>query len=76
MEYPKEIYLDGYTYTQMYEHEKGGTYYHSEECSDVITGSFISLYLNGRLTYLWDGYEHGYGKYDFENNKKIGGENI
>lgn len=22
MEYPKEIYLDGYTYTQMYEHEK------------------------------------------------------
>lgn len=26
MEYPKEIYLDGYTYTQMYEHEKGGMY--------------------------------------------------
>ena len=47
MEYPKEIYLDGYTYTQMYEHEKGGMYYHSEE--------------------------HEYGKYDFENNKKIGG---
>ena len=58
MEYPKEIYLDGYTYTQMYEHEKGGTYYHSEECSDVIIGSFISLYSDG--------------KYDFENNKKMG----
>ena len=27
---------------------------------------------NGRLTYLWNGYEHEYGKYDFENNKKIG----
>ena len=76
MEYPKEIYLDGYTYTQMYEHEKGGMYYHSEECNDVITGSFISLYPDGRLTYLWDGYEHEYGKYDFENNKKIGDENI
>jgi hypothetical protein len=23
MVYLKEIYLDGYTYTQMYEHEKG-----------------------------------------------------
>ena len=56
----------------MYEHEKGGMYYHSEECSDVITGSFISLYPDGRLTYLWNGYEHEYGKYDFENNKKIG----
>ena len=64
MEYPKEIYLDGYTYTQMYEHEKGGMYYHSEECSDVITGLFISLYPDGRLTYLWDGYEHKYGKYE------------
>ena len=75
-EYPKEIYLDGYTYTQMYEHEKDGIYYHSEECNDVITGSFISLYPDGRLTYLWGGYEHEYGKYDFENNKKIGDENI
>jgi hypothetical protein len=71
MEYPKEIYLDGYIYTQMYEHEKGGMYYHSEECSDVITGSFISLYPDGRLTYLWDGYEHEYGKYDVKNNKKL-----
>lgn len=31
---------------------------------------------DGRLTYLWGGYEHEYGKYDFENNKKIGDENI
>lgn len=72
MEFPKEIYLDGYTYTQMYEHEKGGMYYHSEECNDVVTGSFISLYPGGRLTYLWNGYEYEYGKYDFENSKKIG----
>ena len=72
MEFPKEIYLDGYTYTQMYEHEKGGMYYHSEECPDPITNICISLYPDGRLTYLWNGIESDYGKYDFENNKKIG----
>lgn len=70
MKYPKEIYLDGCTYMQMYEHEKGGMYYHLEECSEVITGSFISLYPDGRLTYLWNGIEQNYGTYDFENNKK------
>lgn len=72
MKYPQKIYLDGHTYTQMYEHEKGGMYYHSEECNDAITGSFISLYPDGRLTYLWNGVEQNYGKYDFKNNKKIG----
>lgn len=35
MEYPKEIYLDGYAYTQMYEHEKGGMYYHSKDCQTL-----------------------------------------
>lgn len=72
MEYPKEIFLDGYTYTQMYEHEKGGMYYDSEECKDVVMGSFISLYPDGRLTYLWNGIEQNYGTYDFKNNKKNG----
>ena len=46
MKYPQEIYLDGYTCTQMYDQ--------SEEQSDVITGSFISLYLDGKFTYLWN----------------------
>ena len=36
MKYPKEIYLDGYTYVQMYEHEKGGMYYHSKENPDLV----------------------------------------
>ena len=51
MEYPKEIYLDGYTYTQMYFHEGGGMYYHSKECHDPITSVFITLYPDGKLTY-------------------------
>lgn len=72
MEFPKEIYLDGYTYTQMYEHKKGGMYYHSTENPDPITNTCISLYPDGRLTYLWNGFEHNYGKYGFANKKKIG----
>ena len=71
MEYPKEIYLDGYIYTQMYEHEGGGMYYHSEDCHDVITSTCISLYPDGRLTYLWNGRENNYGRYDFENKRII-----
>lgn len=72
MEYPKEICLDDYTYTQMYKHEKGGMYYRSTENPDPITNTCISLYPDGRLTYLWNGVKQNYGKYDFKNNKKIG----
>ena len=71
MEYPKEIYLDGYAYTQMYEHKKGGMYYHSKDCPDPITNTCISLYPDGRLTYLWNGIESDYGKYDFDNKDRI-----
>ena len=71
MKYPKKIYLDGYTYVQMYEHEKGRMYYHSEENPNPITNTYISLYSDGRLTYLWNGIEQNYGKYDFKNNRKI-----
>lgn len=73
MKYPKEIYLDGYTYVQMYEHEKCGMYYRSTKNPDPITNTCISLYPDGKLTYLWNGFEHNYGKYDFANKKKIGG---
>ena len=52
MEYPKKIYLDGYTYTP-------------------ITSIFISLYPDGRLTYLWNGIENNYGKYNFENKMRV-----
>lgn len=47
-------------------------YYHSTENPDPITNTCISLYPDGRLTYLWNGVEQNYGKYDFKNNKKIG----
>ena len=71
MKYPKEIYLDGYTYVQMYEHEKGGMYYHSKEKPELITCICISLYSNGKLTFLWNGIEQNYGKYDIINNRKF-----
>ena len=71
VKYPKEIYLNGYTYVQMYEHEKGGMYYHSEENLNPVTNVCISLYPDGKLTYLWNGIEQNYGKYDFENNRKF-----
>jgi hypothetical protein len=71
MKYPKEIYLDGYTYVQMYEHEKGGMYYHSKENPDLVTNTCISLYPDGELTFLWNGIEQNYGKYDIRNNRKF-----
>ena len=71
MKYPKEIYLDGYTYVQMNEHEKGGMYYHSKENPDLVTNTCISLYPDGKLTFLWNGIEQNYGKYDIINNRKF-----
>ena len=71
MKFNFQIYLDGYTYTPMYEHEGGGMYYHSEECNNPITSIFISLYPDGRLTYLWNGIENNYGKYNFENKMRV-----
>lgn len=71
MKFPKEIYLNGYTYIQMYEHERGGMYYRSEENPNPVMNTYISLYPDGKLTFLWNGIEQKYGKYDFENNKEI-----
>lgn len=56
----------------MYEYEKCGMYYRSTKNPDPITNICISLYPDGKLTYLWNGFEQNYGKYDFENKKKIG----
>lgn len=46
--------------------------YHSKENPDPVTDTCISLYPDGKLTFLWNGIEQNYGKYDFENKKKIG----
>ena len=63
-EFPEKIWIEmypstnnGYEYVKQYEHEGDGCYYRSEENTDPVTGSFISLYPDGRLTYLWDGVE-------------------
>ena len=67
MKYPKEIYLDGYTYVQMYEHEKGGTYYISETANPVLC--WLDVYKDGTVKYLWNGILHHLGK--LEGNQVI-----
>lgn len=49
-----------YTYTKMYEHEDGGCYYQTYEDDNPITSAFVSLYPDGRLTYLWNGVEKAF----------------
>lgn len=62
--YPDEIFIVihentkiGYVYHKDYEVEGGGCYYSSKENSNVVIGSFIRLYPDGHLTYLWNGKE-------------------
>lgn len=62
--FPEKIWIElypethnGHEYVKDYEHEDGGCYYRSPENDDPITGSFVSLYPDGRLTYLWNGQE-------------------
>ena len=69
--FPEKIFIltypqtnTGYVYTKDYEHEKGGCYYSSKENSSPVDGGFISLYLDGHLTYLWNGVEKEY-KHDW-----------
>lgn len=45
------------TYERFYEHEGGGCYYNAIDDDDVITSTYISLYPDGHLTYLWNGKE-------------------
>ena len=52
----------GYVYEKTYEHEGGGCYYRSKENTSPVDGDFISLYHDGRLTYLWNGIEKDYNK--------------
>lgn len=44
----------------MYEHEDGGCYYQTNEDDNPITSVFVSLYPDGRLTYLWNSVEKAF----------------
>lgn len=68
MSYPNNILIEKYPnnwieYVKHYEHENGGCYYkEKEQSTDFITGSFISLYPDGHLTFLWNGVESNWNK--------------
>ena len=78
--FPEKIWIEvypethnGYEYVKDYEHEGGGCYYRSPENDDPIAGSFVSLYPDGRLTYLWNGQEKPLNRewYPIEDNTNI-----
>lgn len=49
-------------YKKTYEHEGGGCYYDAVDPRDreydAVSGTYVSLYPDGRLTYLWNGREN------------------
>ena len=60
--YPNRILIEKHPnnwkeYYIQYEHEGGGCYYSSDDKDDVLFSTYISLYPNGRLTFLWNGIE-------------------
>lgn len=60
MDYPNVIEVqfsaNTYRYNKQYEHENGGCYYVSTE-SEIVT-SWLSLYPDGHMTFLWNGREN------------------
>lgn len=61
------IYYNNDKYIKQYEHEGGGTYFVSET-SNVVT-SWLDVYPDGIVKYLWNGTLHHLGK--LEGNKVI-----
>ena len=61
------IYYNNDKYTKQYEHEGGGTYFVSET-SNIVT-SWLDVYPDGTVKYLWNGTLHHLGK--LEGNKVI-----
>ena len=55
----EKIYYKNDEYTKFYEHENGGTYYVSDT-SEIVT-SWLDVYPNGTVKYLWNGYLHDLG---------------
>lgn len=62
-----KIYYNNYEYTKQYEHEGGGTYFVSET-SDIVT-SWLDIYPDGTVKYLWNGILHDIGR--LEGNRVI-----
>lgn len=67
--FPEKIEIEAYAdkwypYERQYEHEKGGCYYRIAEGNsiDFVVDSFVSLYPDGHLSYLWNGTEHDWNK--------------
>ena len=59
---PDEILIEKHPniwtlYKKQYDLDEGA-YYASDDTLDYLTGSFIQLYPDGHLTYLWNGIEH------------------
>ena len=66
MNYPNNILIEKspdtwIEYVKQYEHENNGCYYREKEhTEDWLTGSFVSLYPDGHLTYLFNGFENNW----------------
>ena len=56
------IYYNNDEYTKLYEHEGGGIYFVSET-SNIIT-SWLDVYPDGTVKYLWNGITHPLGILD------------
>lgn len=56
----KTIYYNGNGYNKMYDHEGGGTYFVSETSEIVI--SWLDVYPDGSVKYLWNGILHNLGQ--------------
>lgn len=60
--FPERIEIEVYpgdwkVYVKQYEHDDGGCYYRCKDISDPMISSFVSLYPDGTLTFLWNGVE-------------------
>ena len=55
--FPSRITIDGFIYDKKGYNDIGGVFYNSKDNPSDITSKFISLYPDGKLTYLFDGLE-------------------
>ncbi|MCR4831079.1 MULTISPECIES: hypothetical protein [unclassified Butyrivibrio] len=55
--FPDRMLIDGFVYEKQGYNNEGGVFYNSKDNPSDITSKFISLYPDGKLTYLYDGLE-------------------
>ena len=63
--FPNRMIIDGFIYEKQGNNNEGGVFYNSKDNPSDITSKFISLYPDGRLTYLYEGLELIWNK-DFQ----------